>query len=50
VCPQPPATIDPDTATDKDVGRFINRLSTGYGTCWRHVEAYKTFRKQTGAP
>ncbi|WP_245520129.1 hypothetical protein [Rhizobium azibense] len=45
VCPEPPQAIDPDTATDRQVADYVLGLRDGYGTCYRSVSAYKTYRR-----
>ncbi|OWK26586.1 hypothetical protein AJ87_05915 [Rhizobium yanglingense] len=45
VCPEPPAAINPDTATDRQVASYVLGLRDGYGTCYRSVQTYKTYRR-----
>lgn len=45
VCPEPPPASNPETATDRQVAGYVLGLRDGYGTCYRSVTTYKTYRR-----
>ncbi|KQV27614.1 hypothetical protein ASC97_04355 [Rhizobium sp. Root1203] len=50
VCPELPGAINPDTSTDRQLAGYVLELRDGYGTCYRSVTSYKSFRKGVGGP